>query len=70
MRKKISGGMKQGQEPSAIRDPETGDLLVETSNIKAATLKYCVNNIKDNKLDSDAQQIFNIKENLHNLRMK
>ena len=70
MRNKITGGKKQGQEPSAIRDPEREELLVKSSSIKAATLKYCINNLKDNKLDEDAGKIFKLKENLHNLRMK
>ena len=70
MRKKITGGKKQGQEPSAIRDPETGDLIVESSMIKAATLKYCVDNLMDNKLYGDAEKLFKLKETLHHLRMK
>ena len=70
MRNKITGGKKQGQEPSAIRDPETENLLVESSSIKAATLKYCINNLKDNKLDEDAEELHKLKENLHHLRMK
>ena len=70
MRKKITGGKKQGQEPSAIRDPETDTLIVESSKIKATTLKYCVDNLKDNKLYGDAENLFKLKQNLHNLRMK
>ena len=69
MRKKISGGKKQGQEPSAIRDPETDELIVESSKIKATTRTYCISNLKDNKLDKNASKLFKLKENLHNMRM-
>ena len=47
MRNKKTGGNKQGQEPNAIRDPETGELLVNKEEIKRATLAYCVNNLKN-----------------------
>ena len=47
MKKNIAGPKKGSQEASAIRDPETGELLVNKEEIKRATLAYCVNNLKN-----------------------
>ena len=69
MKDKIIGGKKTGQEPSAVIDPETGELLVSGKQIRKATLKYCVNNLKNNSVSEKVKVIVELKENLHKLRM-
>ena len=63
------GGKKTGQEPTAMRDPETGVLLVSGREIKKATLKYCVKNLTNNPVSKQVQTIVKLKENLHKMRM-
>ena len=59
MRKEIMGPKNGGQDASAIRDPDNGELIVNKEEIKRATLKYCVNNLKNNKPDNDVKDIVN-----------
>ena len=44
MKQEVLGSRKTSQEPLAIRDPASGDLLVSNADIKRTTLQYCVNN--------------------------
>ena len=67
---KIVGGKKARQEPTAIKDPETGDLLVSTKDIKKTTLKYCVKNLENNQVVEPVKAIVMLKEKLHSLRME
>ena len=55
MKKEIAGPKKISQETSAIRDPNTGELLVNKEEIKKATLKYCVENLQNNTPDKDIE---------------
>ena len=70
LKKKIVGDRKIGQEPSAIKDPDTGELLVSSKDIKTTTLKYCVDNLKDNKVSKNVEVIVKLKEGLHKMRME
>ena len=45
MKENIMGPKKGGQDPTAIRDPETGELVVSNEKIKEVTLSYCVDNL-------------------------
>ena len=45
MKEVVNGPKKGGQEPSAIKDPKTGDLVVSSEEIKKVTLAYCVDNL-------------------------
>ena len=69
LKDEIMGGKKSGQEPTAMKDPDTGELLVSGKEIKKATLKYCINNLKNNKVSENVREIVKLKENLHNIRM-
>ena len=69
MKQKIVGNRKVGQEPSAIKDPETGDLLVSSADIKKTSLNYCVKNIKNNEVCEKVKVHVSLKENLHKMRM-
>jgi len=63
MKKKLSGGKKEAQEPVAIRDPNSNELVVAAEEIKRVTLKYCEDNLKK-KVESDG-----VKEECHRIRM-
>ena len=70
LKQKIVGNRKAGQEPTAIKDPETGDMLVASSDIRRASLNYCVKNLSDNEVSEKVKVLVTLKENLHKMRMK
>ena len=70
MREIISGSKKAGKEAHAIIDPETKELVVSNSEIKKVTLNYCVNVLKNNKPAEEVKQLIELKEAVHELRMK
>ena len=57
MRDQIEGHKKAKTEASAIRDPKTNELLVNKEEIKKATLKYVVENLKCNEPDDDVKEM-------------
>ena len=69
MKQKVLGSKKTSQEPSAIRDPASGDLLVSNADIKRTTLQYCVNNLKNNAVSKNVETIQKLKEYMHQLRL-
>ena len=56
MKKEIAGSKKSKQEASAIRHPDTGELIVNKNKIKKVTLQYCVNNLRKNNPDDEAKE--------------
>ena len=70
LKQKIVGNKKAGQEPTAIRDPETEDLVVSPKGIRNTTLKYCVNNLSNNKMSKNVESISKFKEILHDMKMR
>ena len=57
MRKDIVGPKKCPQEASSIRDPNTGEILVNKNRIKEATLQYCIKNLKQNIPDDEFKEV-------------
>ena len=55
MKKDIAGPKKSPQDTTAIRDPKTGELLVNKHEIKRVTLAYCVENLQNNIPAEDVQ---------------
>ena len=55
LKRNIAGPNKNPQEAAAVRDPLNGELLVNKSDIKKTTLKYCINNLKNNIPDEDVR---------------
>ena len=70
MKENLLGGKKVGQEPSAVRDPETEELLVGSKEVKRATLSYCLKNLTNNTMTKEGERLASLKENLHRLRME
>ena len=69
LKQKIVGNKKAGQKPTAISDPETDELIVFNTQIRRTTLKYCVKNLSNNKLSKNVENIYKLKEALHDMRM-
>ena len=65
MKEIVDGPKKPCQEPSAIKNPKTGDLVVSNEEIKKVTLAYCVNNFTKKKQDVVA----NLRNTLNELIM-
>ena len=70
LKQKIVQNKKAGQEPTAIRDPEIKELVVSPKGIRNTTLKYCVNNLSNNKMAKNVESILKFKEILHNMKMR
>jgi len=68
MKRMVNGGKKETQEPVAIRDPDSGELVVAAEEIKRVTLKYCETNLKQ-KDDVNVKER-EIKELCHKMRME
>ena len=57
----IEGPKKAGQEAHAIKDPNSGELVVSTKEIKKVTLEHCLNALKNNEPSEDVKEIVNSK---------
>ena len=70
MKKVVSGSKKSTTEAQAIRNPETGELVVSTAEIKRISLEYCLKTLENNEPEEKARELIKFKEELHILRMK
>ena len=62
LKQKIVGNRKVGQEPTAIKDPDSGDLLVSSHDINKTSLDYCVKNLSNNEVSDNVKVIVELKE--------
>ena len=69
MKELIGGSKKAGQQPTAIKDPVTNELIVSNDEIKKVILKYCVDTLQNNVPDVVVQNLINITKVLHEARM-
>ena len=69
MKKVVSGSKKSTNEAQAIRDPETGDLVVSNAEIKRVSLEYCLKTLENNEPEENAKELIKLKEEVHRLRM-
>ena len=65
----VAGKKKAPAEAQAIKDPDTGELIVSNSKINEVTLKYCLNTLKNNDPEEDVKELIELKEKVHELRM-
>ena len=70
MKEAITGPKKGGQEPTAIRDPTSGELVVSNEEIKKVTLAYCVDNLTKKGSDKVVEKGIQLRKTLHEIRMK
>ena len=68
VRKKVIGEKKTKILPTAITDPKTNKLVVNSNEIKEVTLKYCIDTLRNNEQeDAFKNKITNKKEKVKNL---
>ena len=65
----IAGKKKAAPDAQAMKDPETGELVVSNSKIKEVTLKYCLNTLKNNEPEEEVKELIQLKEEVQALRM-
>ena len=69
LKEKIVGSKKVSQEAVTMKDPETGEIIVESEKLKEASVKY-VSNLLTNRVPKDAfKKEFHLMESLNELRM-
>ena len=67
MKDVIKGPKKGMQEPTAVKDPNSGDFVVYNEEIKKVTLAYCVNDLQKKKSESLGLQV---KKLAHDIRIE
>ena len=65
MKELINGPKKAGQEPTAIRNPKTNELIVSNEEIKKVTLAYCVENLSKKNVG----QVNQLRNTVNELRL-
>ena len=70
MKEIVAGNKKPAQEAQAIKDPESGQLVVSNSEIKKVTLKYCLKTLENNKPEKEVEELVELKNEVHKLRME
>ena len=61
MRELLEGPRKKMQEPTAIKHPQTGKLIVSGTEIKAVTMEYCIATLQNKKPDKEYEKLINLK---------
>ena len=69
MREEVAGTKKAPQEPHAVLDVKTGDMVVSNKEIKEVTLEHCLNTFKNNKPEEDVKPLVDLMNKLHEKRM-
>ena len=70
MRGIVEGKKKAKQDAHAVIDKETGEMVVSNEEIKRVTLSYCLNVLKNNEPDKEFEELVQLKEQAHSLRME
>ena len=70
MMKYLNGDKKKSQEPVAIKDPITKQLIVAPEDIKNVTLKYCVGNLTNKRTSKEDKEERGRRLRIHDKRME
>ena len=70
LREVIQGPKKQGQEASAVKDPNSKEMVFSPKEIQRVSLRYCKQVLTNNKPDSEYEKEIKIKEKIHDVRME
>ena len=70
LKEKIVGSKKISQEAVSMKDPETGEIIVENDKLKEASVKYVSNLLTNRNPKEDFKEEFKLMESLHEVRMK
>jgi hypothetical protein len=66
---RIRGPKGGSQEPSAVRHPTTGEVVVSTREVKEIVLEYCSNVLENNEPKDSFKEEIALKEMLHDIRV-
>ena len=69
LKEKIVGSKKVSQEAVSMKDPDSGDIILETEKLKEASIKYVSNLLTNRSPKDDYREEFDIMVSLHDLRM-
>ena len=69
MKEVVAGPKKSPQEPHAILDSDTDDLVVDNEVIKKVTLKHCLNTLENNVPEEEVEEIVKLVNKVHDKRM-
>ena len=67
---KIRGKSKDGPELVAMKNPETDEFIFSPDELKAVSIKYCVNLLQNKKVDPEYSDEIEYENLLHYLRIK
>ena len=70
MRELEAGQKKQKQEAHAVRDPETGENVVSSEEIKRVNLEHCVKVLTNNIPKSEGEELLAFQSDLHDTMME
>ena len=62
MRYRSTESKKGSPAPTAVRHPDSGDMVVANEEIKRVTLEYCVKNLENGSPDPEVEQDATIKD--------
>ena len=69
LKEKIVGSKKVGQEAVSMKDPISGELIVDNDKLKEASVNYVSNLLTNRSPLEDFKEEFETTEALHELRM-
>ena len=69
MRELVRGEKKGKQEAHAVKDNETGEMVISNEEIRRVSLKYCLDVLKNNEPDDELKELVKLKEQVHRMRM-
>ena len=70
LKEKIVGSKKVAQEAVSMKDPDTGEIILENMKLKEASIKYVSNLLTNRSPKDDYKEEFDIMVSLHDLRME
>ena len=70
LKKNIVGDKRENQDPTAVENRISKEIITNKDEIKAETLSYCVELLKPNTIDDDYKEIVEMKHKLHEKRMQ
>ena len=70
MRDLVAGPKKQIQEAHAVKDPNSGELVVSNEEIKRVNLEHCLNILKDKEPKEEVKLLIKLESDLHDLLME
>jgi hypothetical protein len=67
---RIRGAKGASQEPTAVKDPNTNEIVVSTQAIKSVVLDYCTDVLRNNEPKDEFENEIKVKELIHDMRSR